>query len=523
MTTYLLRRLLFMIPTLLGITFLVFCLIALAPGGIGAALQVSGGNLQAASGAAVQQAYLEDRYGLDAPVVVQYARWLSRISPLKFGQRDQILGLMRGSSTGLPEGFTREVVSPPKAVKPPPLWRWFTPELPTPELTERLEVKPGMEREDAVRMWRRAERDFAETRFALLESTTLLKTALREYARDIGREDLVVDAKVNVGPLEKLEPRRDVPSFAGVEALGKRTVEAYRAAVISRERLKDLFDQRPFQEAGFALIPGVMSLATPDMGTAFSKQRPVIGMIADALPVTLSLNFLAIPIIYFVAIPSGMLAATRKGSLLDIGLGSLYVALYSFPVVLAGVLAIGFLASKIDGLGWFPVAGLNSYGHGQALFLPSWDSAGDFQRGWLLDRIWHMALPVSCLVYGGFAVLSKQTRAAMLENYSADYVRTAKAKGVAEKDVIFRHVFRNSLLPLITMFVTIFPAMLAGSVVVEKIFSVPGMGSLVVEAISLRDRELILANTVMIAVVNLLALLLADILYALADPRVTYN
>jgi len=138
-------------------------------------------------------------------------------------------------------------------------------------------------------------------------------------------------------------------------------------------------------------------------------------------------------------------------------------------------------------------------------------------------QLWHLCLPVACLVYTGFAILSKQTRAAMLDNFSADYVRTAKAKGVAPGDVVFRHVFRNSLLPLITMFASIFPAMLAGSVVIENIFSIPGMGSLVLEAINLRDRELLLANALMIGVVNLLALLLADILYAMADPRITFD
>jgi peptide/nickel transport system permease protein len=126
-------------------------------------------------------------------------------------------------------------------------------------------------------------------------------------------------------------------------------------------------------------------------------------------------------------------------------------------------------------------------------------------------------------VYGGFAILAKQTRAAMLDNYSADYVRTAIAKGVPRSTVAIRHVFRNSLLPIITMFVTIFPAMLGGAVIVERIFTVPGMGSLLLEAISNRDRELILANTLMVAGVNLLALLLADLLYAVADPRVTYE
>jgi peptide/nickel transport system permease protein len=127
------------------------------------------------------------------------------------------------------------------------------------------------------------------------------------------------------------------------------------------------------------------------------------------------------------------------------------------------------------------------------------------------------------MVYGGFAVLSKQTRAAMLDNFSADYVRTAKAKGVDGTTIVLAHVFRNSLLPLITMFATIFPAMFGGSVIIERIFSVPGMGSLIIEAITLKDRELILANAVIIATVNMLALLLADLLYAVADPRVSYS
>jgi peptide/nickel transport system permease protein len=200
----------------------------------------------------------------------------------------------------------------------------------------------------------------------------------------------------------------------------------------------------------------------------------------------------------------------------------MYLSLYSIPTVLAGVFAIGFLANK-QYLGLFPVSGLHDSAASTYTFLPHWNDAGVWQMGWLVDLMWHVALPVLCLVYASFAVLSKQTRAAMLENFNADYVRTAKAKGVPRNDVVMRHVFRNSLLPLITMFVGIFPAMLAGSVVIERIFTIPGMGSLIIEAIDLRDREIILANTFMIACVNLLALLLADILYAIADPRVSYE
>jgi ABC-type dipeptide/oligopeptide/nickel transport system permease component len=238
--------------------------------------------------------------------------------------------------------------------------------------------------------------------------------------------------------------------------------------------------------------------------------------------VTLLLNLIATPIIYFIAVPCGLLAAVRAGGLFDKLSGALFIALWSFPLPLAGVLAVGYLANKEYMLGVFPVSGVHAANADTMTFLPT-NSASGWQPGYILDTVWHVCLPVMCLVYGGFAVLSKQARAAMLDNFNMDYVRTAKAKGVSGPGVVFRHVFRNSLLPLITMFVTIFPAMLAGSVVVEKIFTINGMGSLTLDAIYLRDRELLLATTTMIAGVNLLALLLADILYAMADPRISYK
>lgn len=509
MGTYLARRVLLMIPTLVGITFLVFMLVALAPGGIGAALQVAGGeSLQAAAGVAVQQAYLEDRYGLNDPVVVQYLRWLERISPVKFGRRDQVL----------PRG---EVVRPPRRPPVPPLWSWYVDALPGMPAAQSPVLPDDMG--ERVRLWRRMEREYAEARFELLRVTTFLQGALTEYARGIGMAYAVrADGRPRIEVLQWHTPQREAPAFRRVQELGQAAVDQYARTLEAHARLEAMFNARPFPQAGVAIVPGLISVAMPDFGTAFSRQRPSWDLIREHLPTTLLLNALAIPVIYLVAIPSGILAAVRRGSWLDLGLGTVYIALYSFPVVLAGTLAIGFLASD-QFVRLFPVAGLSAPEAATFSFLPQWSADGTFHRGWLLDRLWHVTLPVLCLVYTGFAVLCKQTRAAMLENLNADYVRTARAKGVSNRDVIFRHVFRNSLLPLITIFVTIFPAMLAGSVVVERIFSVRGMGWLVIEAIGLRDRELLLANTVIVACVNLLALLLADILYALADPRVTYD
>ena len=359
-----------------------------------------------------------------------------------------------------------------------------------------------------------------EARADYIAANQFLEEAVVRYARETGIADAVdAEGEPVEGVLTDHRPETAAPSWAPVQAAALATLEAYEAAVVARNRLQRAFDAKPYPEVGVPVLPGVLSLGPPDFGVAFSRGRPVVDLIAAALPVTILLNLIAIPVIYLVAIPTGMLAAVRRGGWWDIASGALFVALWSVPTVWAGVLAIGYLANE-QYLGWFPVSGLHDKAAEDYLFLPTWGENG-FAPGYLLDLLWHLVLPVTCLVYAGFAVLAKQTRAAMLDNLSADYVRTARAKGVPARTVILRHVFRNSL--LITMFVSVFPAMLAGSVVIERIFSIPGMGSLIIEAINLRDRELILANTLMIAFVNLFALLLADILYAFADPRVSYD
>jgi len=506
MGTYIARRLLFMIPTLIGITFLVFMLVALSPGGVGAALDFAGGSMEASS-AAQQQAYLEDRYGLDDPVIVQYFRWLGQISPIKFGRRNLVS----------PSGA---IIRMPREIRPPPLLEWWGGSVDPPPAAV---APPGAEvdREQRIRIFRAASGAAMQQRVAYIGANARLEQALREYANAVGIDD-VADRSGRFRPaaFRGTEADRSHPKWADVESAGAASLAAFNTARQARAESLAAFRGRPYPQAGFPIIPGLVSIGAPDLGVSHARGRPVSALILEALPITLLLNLIAFPIIYLVAIPSGMLAAARRGTWTDISLGATFVALWSIPTVWAGVLALGYLASP-QHLGWFPVSGLGDRAAATFTFLPTFSDG--FQRGYLLDVLWHLCLPVACLVYGGFAVLSKQTRAAMLDNFSADYVRTARAKGVPNRAVIFRHVFRNSLLPLITMFVGLFPAMLSGSVVIERIFSVPGMGSLAIEAINLRDRELILANTLMIAAVNLFALLLADILYALADPRVSYD
>lgn len=515
MLSYIIRRVLVMIPTLIGITLLVFMIIALSPGGVGASLKFSGGQMEATS-RALAEAALDDRYGLKDPVLVQYARWLGRVSPIKFGPRDQIT----------PGG---EWIRPPRPVKAPPMWSWFAAELPTTE-REQFTFEAGTSEEDRAITYRRAASAYADKRAALVALGARLELELGLYVAETNQKEMVRAGKVRIDRLVKSQPVTSAASWARVKQVGDRSIAAYAEAIAARERLLAVFAAKPYREAGVPLIPGAASLSAPDLGMSFSRGRPTLDLIGRALPVTIMLNLIAFPIIYLIAVPSGMLAAVRQNSWIDVASGMVFVILWSVPSVWAGTLAVGYLANKqyadVPGMGWilgrFPAGDLHSTGSDAMRFLPSWAS-GSFEPGFLLDTLWHLCLPVLCLVYAGFAILAKQTRAAMLDNFNSDYVRTAKAKGVPGPSIVFRHVFRNSVLPLITMFVSIFPAMLAGSVVVERIFDIPGMGSLLLDAINLRDRELILANTLMVATLNLLALLLADILYAVADPRISYK
>jgi peptide/nickel transport system permease protein len=160
------------------------------------------------------------------------------------------------------------------------------------------------------------------------------------------------------------------------------------------------------------------------------------------------------------------------------------------------------------GLAWLPPTGLQGP---DARDLPLFE--------YVIDGVRHLVLPVVSLSYGSLALLSRQTRAAVLENLSADHVRTARAKGMPEGAVFLRHVVRNSLLPQITVLAAVLPTMLSGSIVVERVFNLPGMGTLLLESIDSRDREVLMACVLIVSVVNVTALLAADLLYAAADPR----
>jgi ABC-type dipeptide/oligopeptide/nickel transport system permease component len=266
---------------------------------------------------------------------------------------------------------------------------------------------------------------------------------------------------------------------------------------------------------------GAFSLKWPSLGESLGEHRPVADLIRESLPLTLLLNVVSIPIVYAFGVIVGIQAAKRRGEFYDKATGISQLVSWSIPTIWAGVLLIGFLANR-EYIKLFPTAGLHETDALDMPFFPHFTPIG-WQRGWFLDVAWHLVLPVICLSYGGSAFLTKLTRGSILENLGADYVRTARAKGLSERVVLYRHVFRNSVLALITIAASILPAMISGSVVVESIFSIPGMGKLAVSSVENADRELVLAVTLIGGVIGLLSQILRDIMYAIADPRVSYE
>lgn len=252
-------------------------------------------------------------------------------------------------------------------------------------------------------------------------------------------------------------------------------------------------------------------LVTFDFGTSYKDRRPVLEKIGESLPITLQINILSILIIYLLSVPLGVFSAVKQSTWADSFTTFVLFLLYSLPSFWVAMLLIYFLGGG-QFLDWFPIYGINSLGADQMAWWP-----------WIKDRMWHLALPTFCLTYTGFAYISRYARSGMIDVIRQDYIRTARAYGFSNKVVIFKYAFRNSLIPIITLLGTLLPALLGGSVIIEQIFSIPGMGRLGFEAILSRDYPLVMGILAISALLTLVGLIISDILYALTDPRIRFE
>ncbi len=255
------------------------------------------------------------------------------------------------------------------------------------------------------------------------------------------------------------------------------------------------------------------ALLKGDLGVSYHDRRPVTDKIQNGLFWTLLLNFISFTLAFAIAIPLGVRMAVKAGSRFDRRLSFFLFGLYSLPRFWIATLLVVFLTTSYYAtwLDWFPGPGLGD--------LPA--SAPFWSR--FVERAQHLILPVITLTYPMLAFIARQVRGSMLEALGSEYVLAARARGLSERRVIWRHAFRNALFPLITVLASLIPASIAGSVVVEQVFAIPGMGRLMFESILRTDWPVVFAVLLFGALLTMLGLLAADLLYALADPRVRFD
>jgi peptide/nickel transport system permease protein len=272
-----------------------------------------------------------------------------------------------------------------------------------------------------------------------------------------------------------------------------------------RERLREIYGlDKPLHVQYWSWVT---RLARLDFGRSFSPDaRPVLQKIGERLPITLLLNIVELMIIVALAIPIGVLSATRQYSTFDkVTTVFVFVGFATPDFWLALMLMILFGVQ----LGWLPISGLRS---------PTWEYLAFWKQQW--DFVAHLALPILVATFGGLAGFSRYMRQSMLEVVRQDYIQSARAKGLSESVVIGKHALRNALLPIVTVLGLSLPGLIGGSVIVESIFAIPGMGQLMVQAVFERDYPVIMGNLVIVATLTLVANLIADLTYSLVDPRI---
>jgi peptide/nickel transport system permease protein len=278
-----------------------------------------------------------------------------------------------------------------------------------------------------------------------------------------------------------------------------------RASAEAKERLRALYDlDKPLHQQYFSWV---RKLAVLDLGKSFSPDnRPVTDKILERLPITIFINVLSLGLIIVIAIPIGVLAAVRQNSLFDKVTAVLVFIGFAMPTFWLALLLMILFGVH---LGWLPISGIRSLNYE---YLPPLSA--------FTDLIKHLILPVLLSAFGGLAGLSRYMRANMLEVIRQDYITTARAKGLSERVVIYKHALRNALLPVITILGLSIPGLIGGSVIFETIFAIPGMGQLFYMAVMSRDYPVVMGILVIGAILTLFGNLIADVSYAVADPRI---
>ncbi len=312
------------------------------------------------------------------------------------------------------------------------------------------------------------------------------------------------------GPVEQM-----VSQLQGRDSGGERAASSgagYRGRQgLDEKRIDEIkvlygFDKPPVERFWLML----KSFARFDLGTSFYQRKAVSELVMEKLPVSISLGLWTFFISYLIAVPLGVAKAVRAGSRFDFVTTLIVLVGYAIPGFVLGVALLVVFGGQLQ---WFPLRGLTS---------SNWEAMGWGAR--IVDYLWHIALPITAMVLGSFAVTAMLTKNAFLEEIRKQYVLTARAKGLSERQVLWKHVLRNALIPIVTGFPAAFiGAFFTGSLLIETLFSLDGLGLLSYESVIRRDYPVVLGTLYLFTLIGLATKLISDLCYVWVDPRVKFE
>ena len=572
MLNYILKRLLLMIPTLFAIVLVVFLLVNIAPGTPGQVANASGSE-RADQAANTRESYrlFKLQYNLDKPIILNFRYFIGEERVVEALETLASTSSLRTPGEQLAHHVGLHSVA------------WINAALDNPPTPVELSREGRAASGDVIRAETKLE-DWGEDvvphlvrivegyvalrgdgagtrRYAIVDARTQdrlrrgervildaeswrLDAATTERVRFLAVQRLSVSARrrVVVGEGERASEERLAENRAIVSENNRVSAWVWSFGAPPEEQAEvvaqwtgwfnDVRDERytrsfgsnlyqTFFDTRFArymgnLLPFDFSpsfrFRAPDLGTSMRYRRPVMEVIGEHWRYSVGLSIVSLLLAYIISVPIGVWGAVKRGhAVADRGVGVVLFILYSLPVFFGATLLQTWL-TPARGLDWFPVSGFDD---GRSLERTA------LEHLWVITK--HMVLPVICLTYPSLAALSRYARSGLLEVIRADYIRTARAKGIPEWMVIVRHAVRNGMIPIITLLGSTLPAVIGGSIVIEYIFAIEGMGALMLQSIGQRDYNVIMGVLLLSSVLTLIGILLSDIAYALVDPRISFD
>ena len=499
MSSYILKRLLLMVPTLFFVVLLEFLILNAVPGSP-AQTQLGSQGTQSAQSQGTSESYqiFKEQFNLDKPVLYNTRFWISRervanqLTILADGRRPTCpKGDEPAPDNCLPADEQPESGALINAQQSLSDWGTYV-------VSELLTIADNHDRRDV--------------RILALEQLTT--NAKGELIRKRGEQLTATEEQYNdrVDTInERIEPWKVSPDASEAEiqnTLSKWKVwydkHRYRFMYPTERRISAFV-----MDTRFTRYMG--NLLHLDFGISHVSKEPVIETLGEKVRYTLAMSFAAIFLAFSISVPIGVWSANNQNTWIDQVTTTVLLMLYSLPSFFVAVLLLKFFAAG-DPINLFPVGG----------FVGD-DAAQMTTLTYLKSVAWHLILPVFCLTYRRFAALSRYARTGVIDVIRSDYIRTARAKGLSEPMVIIKHATRNGMIPILTLLGTRLPRLIGGSIVIEVVFGIPGMGTYLLDSILARDYNALMAILLISAVLTMIGILISDITYALVDPRISFD